>query len=81
MDIQSCINTYIDISKDVFTPRKRMWLGGRRLQNILGQATFPAAKLEDKIKELVRKHAIPGDASGALECRHLGRTVSNNPDS
>jgi hypothetical protein len=53
MDVQTCIDHYRKLAKDVFVPRKRNLFGGRVLNNILGQATFEATKLSSSVKDIL----------------------------
>jgi hypothetical protein len=53
MDIESAIKAYVDLSKVIFVPRKRNMIGGHVVQNILGNATFDAKKLERFVKNVL----------------------------
>ncbi|KAI1105027.1 hypothetical protein F4804DRAFT_305284 [Jackrogersella minutella] len=64
MDVASCIEAYIDMSKDVFSPRWRTKILGRTFHNIMGNATFDYRVLEDKIRGMVQDRL--GDADAAL---------------
>ncbi|KAI0966217.1 acyl transferase/acyl hydrolase/lysophospholipase [Xylaria arbuscula] len=52
MDVETCIETYLKLSKVVFKPRKRAKVLGRILLNTLGQAPFDHKLLEQEIKRL-----------------------------
>ncbi|KAL7626416.1 hypothetical protein AAE478_003188 [Parahypoxylon ruwenzoriense] len=64
MDLSSCIKAYTDMSKVVFSPRRRTKILGRTLQNIIGNATFDHKVLEDTIRGMVQDRL--GDADAAL---------------
>lgn len=53
MDVQTCIDHYRKLAKDVFVPRKRNLFGGHVLNNILGHATFEATKLSSSVKDIL----------------------------
>jgi hypothetical protein len=65
MSVQSCIEAYIALAKDIFTPRARTKLGGAFLHKLLGSATFSAKKLEIGIKEIIRQNPPQPSASNA----------------
>jgi hypothetical protein len=65
MSVQSCIEAYTDLAKDIFTPRTRTKLGGVFLHKLFGSATFSAKKLEAGIKDVIRKNKPPALASNA----------------
>lgn len=54
MDVKSCIEAYQTLAKDIFTPRRRTYIGGARLHKILGSSTFSAEKLEGGIKKIIK---------------------------
>jgi len=54
MDIDTAIAKYVELSKVIFTPRKRNVLGGHLLHNLMGNATFDGKVLETCIKEVVK---------------------------
>ncbi|KAG7284249.1 hypothetical protein NEMBOFW57_010613 [Staphylotrichum longicolle] len=56
MSIQSCIEAYTALAKDIFTPRIRTKLAGAFLYNLFGFATFSAKKLEAGIKKVIQKN-------------------------
>ncbi len=56
MDVQSCIDAYLGLAQDIFTPRRRTMLGGAFLHKIFGSATFSGKKLEEGIKKVIREN-------------------------
>jgi len=54
MDVASCINKYMTISREVFNPRLRTRLLGRVLPSLAGSAAFDHQALEKAIKDIVR---------------------------
>jgi len=62
MDIQTCIDAYIELSKTVFTPRKRNRVFGRVFQNVIGNAAFNHKALEQAIKKIVSQSQGDEDA-------------------
>jgi hypothetical protein len=66
MDVQTCIDHYKKLAKDVFVPRKRNLLGGRVLNNILGHATFEASKLTGSVKDILSSIKPPLSESAPL---------------
>ncbi|KAI0851849.1 FabD/lysophospholipase-like protein [Daldinia vernicosa] len=64
MDVASCIEAYIDMSKDVFKMSLWMRILGRTFLNIIGRAMFDHKVLEDKIRGIVQDRL--GDADAAL---------------
>ncbi|KAI9731305.1 MAG: hypothetical protein M1834_005208 [Cirrosporium novae-zelandiae] len=55
MSVEAAINTYIELSSTIFTPRRRTLLGGRFLHNMAGRATFEGNVLKECIKKVVRE--------------------------
>jgi hypothetical protein len=55
MDVETAIKAYLDLSKNIFVPRKRTKFAGRKVLNFMGCATFDYRALEDAIKSVVRK--------------------------
>jgi hypothetical protein len=66
MDVQSCIDAYCELSKDVFKDEnvfgKIGRLSGRVIKASRGKAWFDAAKLETAVKTIVRKQLGDGNA-------------------
>ncbi|CAH0002317.1 unnamed protein product [Clonostachys byssicola] len=62
MGIDSCIDAYIKLSKDIFTPRKRNKILGKNLLKITGQAAYSHNALEDAIKHVIRQSGIDENA-------------------
>ncbi|KAI0440450.1 hypothetical protein F4803DRAFT_527358 [Xylaria telfairii] len=52
MDVQTCIDAYLDLSKLIFKPRMRAKLFHRLFLNVLGQAPYDHKLLEQEIKRL-----------------------------
>ncbi|KAK3896666.1 hypothetical protein C8A05DRAFT_20408, partial [Staphylotrichum tortipilum] len=65
MSVQSCIEAYTALARDVFTPRTRTKLGGPFVHKLLGSATFSATKLEASIKDVIRKNKPPAPVPNA----------------
>jgi len=57
MDIDTAIAKYVELSKVIFTPRKRNILGGHYFHNLMGTATFDGKVLETCVKEVI-KHIL-----------------------
>lgn len=72
MDVDSCIKSYTDMAKEIFTPRKRTLFGGKRLQQLFGSAAFSAETLEAKVKELVRTR-LPRREAFSLTGMQVGK--------
>ncbi|EUC37922.1 hypothetical protein COCCADRAFT_72439, partial [Bipolaris zeicola 26-R-13] len=53
MDVEAAIDAYKRLSKRVFTPRKRIHIGGTFVHKVLGSETFDHEVLEKVIKEIV----------------------------
>ncbi|KAI1743759.1 hypothetical protein F4680DRAFT_407402 [Xylaria scruposa] len=64
MDIQTCIDTYLNLSKVVFRPRRREKVFGRKVLNLLGHAPFDHSLLEQEIKSLAFQYL--GDENALL---------------
>lgn len=56
MDVQSCIEAYHLLAKEIFTPRRRTHVGGAFLHKVFGSSTFSAEKLERGIRKIVREN-------------------------
>lgn len=63
LDVQTCIDIYEGIAKEVFTPRKRTLIGGRFIHSVFGSPAFSGIKLEKKIEEVLAslEPPLPGD--------------------
>ena len=59
MSIETCIEEYKKLAKTIFSPRKRRYLGGSWLWNVLGYSTFNAKYLEDAIKKTLQTVTPP----------------------
>jgi len=53
MDVQTCIDKYLELSKSVFTRRKRTLIGGAILHKVFGSPPFSAERLEVMIEDLL----------------------------
>ncbi|KAK3942902.1 hypothetical protein QBC46DRAFT_379056 [Diplogelasinospora grovesii] len=54
MDVQTCIDSYMELSRQVFNPRIGMGRFARILQSLTGNAAFDHNALEEAIKGVVR---------------------------
>lgn len=61
MDVQTCIDSYMTISREVFRPRMRTRLVGRVIQSLAGSAAFDHRALEEAIKGIVANSLGDGD--------------------
>jgi hypothetical protein len=68
MSIEECIDAYLQISKEVFQP-KRSWLNWpAKVKDILNLGEqFDSKKLEAKIKDIVKKSGESVDAMLKIE--------------
>jgi hypothetical protein len=93
MDVQSCIEKYRSLAKDIFTPRFRTYFGGAKVHNLLGYSTFSAQKLESKFRKII-KESVQGTRTADQDrvqtgvgsqtpngtCSETGRTVPPAPN-
>jgi hypothetical protein len=66
MDIETAIARYVELSKVIFTPRKRNMLGGHLLHILMGNATFDGKVLETCVKEVVKHTLGPENVDSPL---------------
>lgn len=60
MSIDTCIEEYKKLAKKIFKPRKRRYLGGSKLWNLLfNHAIFNANNVEDAIKTVLQTVTPP----------------------
>ncbi|RFU29627.1 hypothetical protein B7463_g6711, partial [Scytalidium lignicola] len=53
MDVDSCIDAYVSLSREVFNPRMTTRIFGRALQGVIGNAAFDYKALEKAVKRVV----------------------------
>lgn len=69
MDVDSCIKAYRELAKDIFTPRRRTYLGSTMVHRLLGSSSFSARKLESGIKRIIREN---------VQCIHTASEGESN---
>lgn len=77
MDVQSCIDAYLVLAKEIFTPRRRIKLGGAYIHKVFGSATFSAKKLEAGIKKVIRENSSQPAATPLAESSESNEAESD----
>jgi hypothetical protein len=77
MDVQSCIEAYLVLAQEIFTPRSRIKLGGAYLHKVFGSATFSAKKLEAGIKRVIRENSSQLAATPLAESSESSKARSD----
>ena len=71
MDVQTCIDIYKGIAQEIFTPRKRTFIGGRFVHSVLGSPAFSGVRLEKKIEEVLASLDPPLPRDVLLICQDM----------
>jgi patatin-like phospholipase/acyl hydrolase len=61
LDVQTCIDVYIDLAPKIFRPKTLSRVFGKKFMNVMGSNTFSGKDLEDAIRTVLVDRGLPPD--------------------